>query len=55
MKVDAAGSSIKIYDQSTILSIELVNKMTLPHHSMDAGIENIKKFMAFSERVIMKD
>ena len=44
MKVDAAGSGIKLYDQSTILSIEASKENgRYQYHSMDAGIGKTSK------------
>ena len=62
MKVDAAGSAIKIYDQSTILSIEASKENgRYQYHSMDAGIgKTSKNLWLFSgtgdyERLTFKD
>ena len=62
MKVDAAGNSIKIYDQSTILSIEASKQNgRYQYHSMDAGIgKTSKNLWLFSgtgdyERLTFKD
>ena len=50
MKVDAAGSAIKLYDQSTILSIEASKENgRYQYHSMDAGIgKTSQNFWMFS-------
>ena len=62
MKVDAAGSGIKLYDQSTILSIEASKENgRYQYHSMDAGIgKTSKNLWLFSgtgdyERLTFKD
>ena len=62
MKVDAAGSAIKLYDQSTILSIEASKENgRYQYHSMDAGIgKTSKNLWLFSgtgdyERLTFKD
>ena len=62
MKVDAAGGGIKLYDQSTILSIEASKENgRYQYHSMDAGIgKTSKNLWLFSgtgdyERLTFKD